>query len=71
MKSRLGWLLSGPVNNVENYGNLNTSVIPSLVLDVLPSRSEVENEDRELMEFLNKFWKHKSSGLMANKITIQ
>ena len=33
----------------------------------MPSRNEVENEDRELIESLNKFWRHESSGLADNE----
>ena len=67
VKSKLGWLLSGPVNSVKNDVNFTTNVISSLVLDVLPSRNKVENEDRELIESLNTFWKHESSGLVENE----
>jgi len=60
VKSKLGWLLSGLVNNVSSEITLNTNVIPNLVLDILPSRSKVENKDRQLIESLNKCWRHES-----------
>jgi len=67
VKSKLGWLLSGLVNNVSTEITLTTNVISNLVLGSLPSRSEVEYEDRELIESLNKLWRHESSVLNENE----
>ena len=67
VKSKLGWLLSGHVNNIEHDFTLTNNDISNLVQDFLPSRSEVENGNIELIESLNNFWKHESSGLVEKE----
>ncbi len=66
VSSKLGWLLSGPVA----YDNENITcfnVNSTLVLDFLPGRNEVLEEQREITESLNKFWKQEACGLTDNE----
>ena len=56
--SKPGWLLSGPVsfsNNNEYVCSSNSVINTNLVLDILPSREEVVDESREIVESLDRF----------------
>ena len=66
ISSKLGWLLSGPVsfsNSNECVCHGNNVIATNLVLDILPSREEVVHESRDIVEPLNRFWKHESMGI--------
>ena len=70
ISSRLGWLLSGPVSfsNENNVDSCNIDVVnANLVLDILPCREEVIDQSREIVESLDKFWKHEQMGLEHNE----
>ena len=72
ISSKLGWLLSGPVsfsNNNEYVCNGNSVINTNLVLDILPSREEVVDESREIVESLDHFWKHESMGIANEEQT--
>eukprot|EP00795_Rhopilema_esculentum_P016271 gene16271-biopygen5528 len=59
---KLGWLLCGPVVcNEGDQGSLSN--VMNLIVDVLPSRDEITDDSREIVESLTKFWKNKSAGL--------
>ena len=60
ISSKLGWLLSGPVVSYNDSSN----IVSNLVLDIIPSNEEVFNESKEIMEALDKFWKHELLGLL-------
>ena len=60
ISSKLGWLLSGPVVSYNDSSN----IVSNLVLDIIPSNEEVFNESKEIMEMLDKFWKHEPLGLL-------
>ena len=61
VSSKLGWLLSGPVNSYKDDTSNNVS---NLDLDIIPSREEVFNDSQEITDLLAKFWKHESMGLL-------
>eukprot|EP00795_Rhopilema_esculentum_P005588 gene5588-biopygen573 len=62
ISSKLGWLLCGPVVcNEGDKSSLNN--VMNLIVDVLPSRDEITDDSREIVESLTKFWKHESAGL--------
>ena len=67
ISSKLGWLLSGPVSfsndNESRICSGNNVINNNLVLDILPSREEVVDESREIVESLDRFWKHESMGI--------
>ena len=67
ISSKLGWLLSGPVvacndKNISSCSN----IVSNLAVEILPSTAEVTNESQEIVDALNEFWKHESSGLHEN-----
>jgi len=61
VSSKLGWLLSGPVNS---YKDDTSNIVSNLDLDIIPSREEVFNDSQEITDLLAKFWKHESMGLL-------
>ena len=67
ISSKLGWLLSGPVSFSNNYEPQVCSgsniVNTNLVLDILPSRDEVVDDSCEIVESLDRFWKHEYMGI--------
>ena len=68
VSSKLGWLLSGPVSFSEKNDDvscrtINDVVNTNLVLDILPCREEVIDESREIVDALDKFWKHEDMGV--------
>jgi len=68
VSSKLGWLLSGPVsfsaeNDDKSCRTINDVVNTNLVLDILPCREEVIDESREIVDALDKFWKHEDMGV--------
>ena len=68
VSSKLGWLLSGPVlydNNNDNDMYANTA--SNLVLDIIPSRKEVTDENQEIKDSLDKFWKQEACGLLEDE----
>eukprot|EP00794_Sanderia_malayensis_P006304 gene6304-biopygen5218 len=67
MSSKLGWLLSGPVS-YENERSFCFNVSSHVVLDVIPSSSEVVDENQEIVESLNKFWNQEACGLTQDEI---
>eukprot|EP00794_Sanderia_malayensis_P021467 gene21467-biopygen1183 len=67
MSSKLGWLLSGPVS-YENERSFCFNVSSHVVLDVIPSSSEVVDENQEIVKSLNKFWNQEACGLTQDEI---
>eukprot|EP00794_Sanderia_malayensis_P015495 gene15495-biopygen11959 len=67
MSSKLGWLLSGPVS-YENERSFCFNVSSHVVLDIIPSSSEVVDENQEIVESLNKFWNQEACGLTQDVI---
>ena len=60
IKSKLGWLLAGKVDNADN-SYLN--VASNLVLEVLPPQNEVLKENQEIVDSLKQFCEIEASGL--------
>ena len=67
VSSKLGWFISEPVSYMNNEISLFTNIETSLVLDILPSESREVHEKQEIVESLDRFWKHKESGLAENE----
>ena len=67
ISSKRGWLLSGPVSFSNDRAfkvcSSNNVIKSNLVLDVIPSREEIVDESREIVESLDRFWKHESMGI--------
>ncbi|XP_065061333.1 uncharacterized protein LOC135688421 [Rhopilema esculentum] len=67
ISSKLGWLLSGPVSFSNDKAfkvcSSNNVIKSNLVLDIIPSREEIVDESREIVESLDRFWKHESMGI--------
>ena len=67
IRSKLGWLLSGPTVSQNEKVTACSNVISTPVLDILPSKDEVTNENQEITESLKSFWQHESMGLVENE----
>eukprot|EP00794_Sanderia_malayensis_P001756 gene1756-biopygen1605 len=67
MSSKLGWLLSGQVS-YENERSFCINVSSHIVLDIIPSSSEVIDENQEIVESLNKFWNQEACRLTQDQV---
>ena len=68
ISSKLGCFLSGPVsfsdeNNGKSFHTVNDVVNANLVLDILHCREEVVDESCEIVDALDRFWKHEDMGV--------
>ena len=63
--SKLGWLLSGnaAASSTDIFCNNVNSV---LVIDTVPMRNEIFDENLEINDTLKEFWRHETAGLAAN-----
>ena len=64
IRSKLGWLLSEPTVSQKEEITTCSNVISTPVLDIVPSKEEVTNENQEITESLKSFWQHESMGLV-------
>ena len=69
VKSKLGWLLSGPFNSTSK---IDSNVISNLTLDCYPQQFTLgdretqdlsKNEDLEIRQSIKDFWKHEALGI--------
>ncbi len=70
LASKLGWILSGPVS-YETETHTCASVISNLAIDILPSRTDIIDEKKEILESLDTFWKHESCGLIEEETGVR
>ena len=67
MSSTLGWLLVGPVSNLNLNLNLNVSdCISNLVIEGNSPYEARKNEDQELVQTLKRFWEIEQHGVEDN-----
>eukprot|EP00112_Aurelia_sp_Birch-Aquarium-sp1_P002089 Seg1227.7 transcript_id=Seg1227.7/GoldUCD/mRNA.D3Y31 product="putative protein T16H12.2" protein_id=Seg1227.7/GoldUCD/D3Y31 len=67
IRSKLGWLLSGPTVSHNEKNIACSNIISTPVLDIVPSKEEVTNENQEITESLKSFWQHESMGLIETE----
>ena len=60
VRSKLGWLLSGPTNNSQN----ETNVVSNLVISGGPHLSNGATESDEMADMLKRFWDVESLGIV-------
>ena len=60
VRSKLGWLLSGPTNNSQN----ETNVVSNLVISGGPHLSNGAKESDEMADMLKRFWDVESLGIV-------
>ena len=66
IKTRLGWVLTGPVEGISNHSSTNLVVTHTLTVDTHVS----QDSDQELDEKLKTFWDLESLGIQPNKTTV-